>query len=160
MAASLRLELQDAETQQARLEATSGRQAANAKQQAAELRQRRQEELDFAAHVQELREEVGNLQMKAQQEAENFTAMQLEEQSIPTEVQALQDELNHFHAEAALEFGLPLNMQFSSVKEALAVGEEAAARLCFSMKLSESILAATPLSTGLMPTQESVRPIS
>ena len=42
MAASLRLELQDAETQQARLEATSGRQAANAKQQAAELRQRRQ----------------------------------------------------------------------------------------------------------------------
>ena len=42
MAASLRLELQDAETQQARLEATSGRQAAAAKQQAAELRQRRQ----------------------------------------------------------------------------------------------------------------------
>jgi len=42
MAASLLLELQDAETQQARLEATSGRQAANAKQQAAELRQRRQ----------------------------------------------------------------------------------------------------------------------
>ena len=42
MAASLRLELQDAETQQARLEAASGRQAANAKQQAAELRQRRQ----------------------------------------------------------------------------------------------------------------------
>ncbi|CAL1133939.1 unnamed protein product [Cladocopium goreaui] len=141
---SLRAKLQETQSQLARLEAVEA--GGHAGSQAAELRQRREEELDCFAHVQQLKEEVSNLQLKGQQQADDIKTMQLEEQSSDEvqAVQALQEELHHFQAEAASQFGLPLNIRFSSLQEALAAGEEAAARLHFSTKLSESVLAGAP----------------